>query len=88
MLDRRTDKISMQLALPVDSEQLWSDLRAKVRSQIKRPLREGATGQVGGLELLDDFYRVFAVKYRDLGVPVYPKRWFLWDSTRQLYFAI
>lgn len=72
----RTDKVAMQLHLPGDKEVLWKNLGAKLRAQVKRPLREGAVCRVGGEELVEEFYAVFAVKYRDLGVPVYPLRWF------------
>jgi len=75
-LPKRTEKVSMHLALCGDSEVLWKKLGAKRRSQIKRPLREGAESEIGGVELVEDFYRVFSVKYRDLGVPVYPLKWF------------
>ncbi len=75
-LPKRTEKVAMHLELCGDAEDLWKRLGAKRRSQIKRPLREGATMDIGGVELLEDFYSVFAVKYRDLGVPVYPLRWF------------
>jgi FemAB-related protein (PEP-CTERM system-associated) len=73
---RRTDKISMRLKLPGDGDKLWTQLGSKLRAQIKRPLREGVTCEIGGHDLVDDFYSVFSTKYRDLGVPVYPKRWF------------
>ena len=72
----RTDKVSMHLELLGNSELLWKQLGAKRRAQIKRPLREGVTCESGGLELVDDFYGVFSRKYRDLGIPVYPQRWF------------
>jgi FemAB-related protein (PEP-CTERM system-associated) len=75
-LPKRTEKVSMRLALCGDSEERWKMLGAKRRSQIKRPLREGAEVETGGTELVEDFYTVFSVKYRDLGVPVYPLRWF------------
>ncbi len=75
-LPKRTEKVSMHLALCGDSEERWKKLGAKRRSQIKRPLREGAESEMGGAELVGDFYRVFALKYRDLGVPVYPQKWF------------
>lgn len=75
-LPKRTDKVSMQLRLTGDSETLWQKLGSKCRAQVKRPLREGAACEDGGAELIDAFYSVFAVKYRDLGVPVYPEAWF------------
>lgn len=72
----RTDKISMHLPLPDDPDTLFSAIGSKLRAQVRRPRKEGATTIVGGVELLDDFYRIFARKYRDLGVPVYPRAWF------------
>ena len=75
-LPRRLDKVSMHLRLTGRSETLWEKLGSKRRAQIKRPLREGAEGEIGGAELIHEFYDVFSVKYRDLGVPVYPVGWF------------
>jgi FemAB-related protein (PEP-CTERM system-associated) len=72
----RTDKVSMHLSLPDDPDALFSAIGSKLRAQVRRPRKEGAETVLGGAELLDDFYRIFARKYRDLGVPVYPKRWF------------
>ena len=50
--------------------------KAKLRSQIRRPTKDEMTGKTGGLELLDDFYNVFALNMRDLGTPVLPKDFF------------
>ena len=72
----RTDKVNMLLDLPAEEEVLWKALGAKRRSQINRPLREGVDVQIGGLELLDKFYEVFARNMRDLGTPVYGKEFF------------
>ncbi len=72
----RTDKVVMELALPTDVDVLHKAVGAKLRAQIKRPVREGATVVQGGAELLDDFYRVFSRNMRDLGTPVYAKRFF------------
>lgn len=72
----RTDKLSMLLRLPGDVEELESGLGAKLRSQIKRAQQENATVLLGGSELLDDFYAVFAENMRDLGTPVYAKEFF------------
>lgn len=72
----RTDKVSMVLALPASGETLDAQLGAKVRAQIKRARQENPEVARGGIELLDDFYRVFAVNMRDLGTPVYGKGFF------------
>ncbi len=72
----RTDKVSMILALPSSFEVLSRQLGAKLRSQVKRADREGASTRVGGLELLDAFYDVFCRNMRDLGTPVYPRGFF------------
>lgn len=72
----RTDKVAMYLRLPDSAEALGKQLGSKLRSQIKRPAREGATCVSGGAELLDEFYAVFARNMRDLGTPVYPRAFF------------
>jgi serine/alanine adding enzyme len=72
----RTDKVLMTLALPGSNAELDKVLGAKLRSQCRRALKEGAAVALGGTELVPEFYRVFAVNMRDLGTPVYPQRWF------------
>ena len=72
----RTDKVSMLLELPPTAEALQKALSSKLRSQIKRPQREGVTCDFGGEELLESFYAVFAENMRDLGTPVYSRRFF------------
>ena len=72
----RTDKITLQLELPDTFESLTKRLGAKLRAQVKRAEREAVQCRRGGAELLDDFYAVFAENMRDLGTPVYPKRFF------------
>ncbi|WP_018719639.1 FemAB family XrtA/PEP-CTERM system-associated protein [Arhodomonas aquaeolei] len=72
----RTDKVVMHLALPDDPDTLWKTFGSKLRAQVRRPLKGGASVHSGGVEQLDDFYAVFARNMRDLGTPVYPRRWF------------
>jgi FemAB-related protein (PEP-CTERM system-associated) len=71
-----TDKVSMLLELPGDSDELWQAIGSKRRAQVKRPIREGVEFVHGGAELLDDFYYVFSRNMRDLGTPVYSKIFF------------
>jgi FemAB-related protein (PEP-CTERM system-associated) len=69
----RDDKVSMQLELPEDVDDLWASFSSKLRAQIRRPMKEGAVCVAGGAELVDDFYEVFSRNMRDLGTPVFPK---------------
>jgi serine/alanine adding enzyme len=73
---QRSDKVTMILPLPATADALWKSLPSKVRAQVRRPEREGATVDSGGRELVEDFYRVFAENMRDLGTPVYARRFF------------
>ncbi len=69
-------KVAMWLPLVPTSEMLWSALDRKVRNQVRKAEKSGCTAEDGGAELLDDFYRVFAHNMRDLGTPVYGRRFF------------
>lgn len=73
----RTDKVRMLLALPPSPEELEASFKSKLRSQIRKPIKQGLEAVVGGLDLLDEFFRVFAVSMRDLGSPVHAKAFFL-----------
>ncbi len=73
---QRTDKARMERALPGDDASLWAALSAKVRNQVRKGASRGLSIRWGGRETLDGFYRVFAVNMRDLGTPVYPRRFF------------
>ncbi len=73
----RKDKVNMILDLPDSVDIFGEAIGSKRRSQIKRPIKEGVKSFVGGIELLDGFYHVFSAKMRDLGTPVYGKKFFL-----------
>ena len=68
------NKVRMVLDLPDTADELMAGFKAKLRSQIRRPQKDGLTTVTGGIELLDDFYRVFAENMRDLGSPVHAKK--------------
>ncbi len=72
----KTLKVSMRLDLPASSDDLWKLFPSKLRSQIKVPQKAGMTTRIGRMEELDSFHEVFAENMRDLGTPVYPKRFF------------
>lgn len=69
-------KVTVLLPLPDTAEELWEKgFRAKLRSQIRRPQKEGLTTRFGA-DQAAPFYEVFARNMRDLGTPVLPRAWF------------
>jgi FemAB-related protein (PEP-CTERM system-associated) len=69
-------KITVVLDLPQgDAAGLWKALPSKVRSQVRRPQKEGVTVAFGP-DQLDPFYHVFARHMRDLGTPVQSRQLF------------
>jgi len=72
-LPAQSHKVNMVLPLPEDTETLWKNFSAKLRSQIKRPQREKPDVLFGREELLNEFYAVYSRNMRDLGSPVHSK---------------
>lgn len=78
-------KVNMLLNLPEDISSIGegnAKKRAKLRSQAQLAVRKSNELNIeikqvfGTFELLNDFYKVFAEHMRDLGTPVYSKRFF------------
>jgi serine/alanine adding enzyme len=65
-------KVSVQLPLPSTAEALWAGFRAKLRSQIRRPMNEGMEVRYGSSEL-PAFYEVYCRNMRDRGTPTLPR---------------
>lgn len=74
--DAYTDKVTMVLDLPESADQLWKNLDAKVRNQIRKAQKNDLIVKFGGSELLDKFYPIFCVNMRDLGSPVHSRQFF------------
>jgi serine/alanine adding enzyme len=81
-LHRRTDKISLCLPLAPDPQTVWKGLRHKTRNRVRKAETAGLAVISGGAELLDDFYRVWTIRMRELGTPCYPRRLFTRRSPR------
>jgi FemAB-related protein (PEP-CTERM system-associated) len=75
-LPRAGAKVTCVLAIGPTVDETWRRLDGKVRNQVRKALGSGLTAVWGGLESLDEFYRVFAVNMRDLGSPVHARRLF------------
>jgi serine/alanine adding enzyme len=68
-------KITVVRPLPSSSEELFQSFPSKLRSQIRRPMKEGLSARFG-LDQREPFYEVFARTMRDLGTPVLPRALF------------
>jgi FemAB-related protein (PEP-CTERM system-associated) len=68
------NKVRMLLDLPGTADALMQSFKAKLRSQVRKPIKDGLTVKSGGADLLADFYDVFATNMRDLGSPVHSKQ--------------
>ena len=72
----REHKVAMRLPLQRTTDAQWQALDRKLRNQVRKAEKSDLEAFVGGRELVADFYRVFARNMRDLGTPVYTRRWF------------
>ena len=68
-------KLTVVLDMPPEPGALWSSLPAKLRSQVKRPRKEGVEVRFG-TDQLEPFHNVFAHHMRDLGTPAQSKEFF------------
>jgi serine/alanine adding enzyme len=65
------EKATLILDISAGPENLWKAFSPKVRNQVRKAQKSGLTTRHGGAELLEEFYRPFAVNMRDLGSPVH-----------------
>ena len=65
-------KITVLLDLPTSEPALMKQLDAKLRSQVRRPQKEGVTVKFGA-DQVAPFFDVFALHMRDLGTPTQPR---------------
>jgi FemAB-related protein (PEP-CTERM system-associated) len=72
----RTDKSTLVLDISESSDTLWKQFSGKVRNQIRKAQKSGLYTQMGGSELLEEFYPVFAINMKDLGSPVHHPSFF------------
>ena len=69
------EKVGTVLNLPASSDALWKALGSKLRSQIRRPQKEGVEMRFGP-DQVEPFFRVFSRNMRDLGSPTHAARFF------------
>ena len=73
---RREDKVRFTVETGGGEQAMWSALPGQRRTQVRRARKDGLSDSAGGEELLDEFYGVVSRKWRDLGSPVLPRRFF------------
>jgi FemAB-related protein (PEP-CTERM system-associated) len=75
-LPAKHHKVSMHLKLAPDSDSAWKALKNKERNLIRKAQKSDLDVRIGGVEHIDEFYRIFARNMRDLGTPVYGRGFF------------
>ncbi|MEZ4586454.1 MAG: hypothetical protein R2909_08660 [Gemmatimonadales bacterium] len=68
-------KITVVLDLPGFTDALLKQFPSKLRSQVRRPFKEGFAVR-HGRDQVEPFYQVFSRHMRDLGTPVMPRGFF------------
>jgi FemAB-related protein (PEP-CTERM system-associated) len=72
-----TQKVSMLLELESSGDDQLAAFKPKLRSQIKKAMKNGCTTKLGNSQqLIDDFYTVFSRNMHALGSPVHSKALF------------
>ncbi len=75
-LTTKTNKITIVRQVTPDADALLASFKAKLRSDLKKAQGYGLTVEFGGAPFLDEFYSVFADNMRNLGTPVYSRKFF------------
>jgi FemAB-related protein (PEP-CTERM system-associated) len=75
-LPTKSNKVAMVLPIHGDSEITWKALDTKMRTKVRKALSFSMTAEFGAAEFLGDFYTVFANNMRELGTPVYSRKFF------------
>lgn len=73
---RKQHKVTMILDLAGDPDSQWKGFNAKLRNQVRKAEKSGLTCRIAAASELSRFYDVFASCMRDLGTPVYSRRFF------------
>jgi FemAB-related protein (PEP-CTERM system-associated) len=72
----KTNKVTLECDVFPSAEENIQHLSTKMRTNVRRSLKLDLEAEFGQRELLEDFYEVFCLKMRELGTPVYSRRFF------------
>lgn len=74
--EQTRSKVTMEVLLPSTPDELWRRFSTGHRNKIRKSQKSGFRVEWGGAEAVRKFYPVFAANMRNLGTPVYPRKWF------------
>lgn len=69
-------KVRLEIPLPKTVDELWKRVGTGLRNKIRKGQKSDLRVEWCGFEGIGAFYEVFATNMRNLGTPVYPRRWF------------
>lgn len=72
----KANKITLVRPVEPDEEKMFAALPHKVRTDLRKAMKNDFQWEFGGAALLDAFYPIFARNMRDLGTPVYGRDFF------------
>ncbi|MGE0405715.1 MAG: FemAB family XrtA/PEP-CTERM system-associated protein [Candidatus Korobacteraceae bacterium] len=75
-LATRSHKVRVVREVQPDTEAMFRSFDPKLRADIRKALKWELQSEVGGPELLQEFYRIFTENMRDLGTPPYSRSFF------------
>lgn len=68
--------VTFRHPLQADEDALSRTVNRDIRRLVRNAVKNGLSAEVGGAELVNEFYEVYATSVRNLGTPVFPKRLF------------
>lgn len=75
-MDAKKNKVMLTCDVYPDVERNMLRLTTKMRTNVRRALKTNLGVEFGGSELLEEFYKLFSLRMRELGTPVYSQRFF------------
>lgn len=67
------EKVAMWVKVCQNETGQWDAIHGKSRNQVRKGQKSGCEIESGGVNRLDDFYRIYTYRMRELGTPAFPK---------------
>jgi serine/alanine adding enzyme len=69
-------KVTMEIELPKTVDEYWKGLSSGMRNKVRQGQKHKLRAEWGGVEAVPIFYQIFATNMRNLGTPVYARKFF------------